>query len=236
MSVGGGPGVHGRFGIAAGGRTGSSALPVVGQVRDFAKATGRLAKTDTLDAQMLAHFAEAVRPEVRALPDSDTQELHSLTARRTRVVEMLVAEKNRLSRASRTVAPRIRAGGGCCAVVRCGWSRTTCCALFPALARNSPWRCVNSGLDGSGPHKPGQRTHAGQERRLRRTCPGAGRALCGFPGGDTAQLGDPLLLPRLLAVGKPKKLALTACMRKLLTILNSMVKTGQCWNSHSINP
>ena len=90
----------------------AASVPVVvvnpRQVRDFARATGRLAKTDTLDAQVLAHFAEAVRPEVRPLPDSDTQELHSLTARRTQVVEMLVAEKNRLNRASRTVAPRIR--------------------------------------------------------------------------------------------------------------------------------
>ena len=91
----------------------ADSLPVVvvnpRQVRDFAKATGRLAKTDVLDAQVLAHFAEAVRPEVRPLPDSDTQELHSLMARRTQVVEMLVAEKNRLGRASRAAAPRIRA-------------------------------------------------------------------------------------------------------------------------------
>ena len=91
----------------------AASLPVVvvnpRQVRDFAKATGRLAKTDLLDAQVLAHFAEAVRPEVRPLPDSDTQELHSLTARRTQVVEMLVAERNRLGRASQAVAPRIRA-------------------------------------------------------------------------------------------------------------------------------
>jgi len=91
----------------------AESLPVVvvnpRQVRDFAKATGRLAKTDVLDAQVLAHFAEAVRPQVRPLPDSDTQELHSLTARRTQVVEMLVAEKNRLGRASQAVAPRIRA-------------------------------------------------------------------------------------------------------------------------------
>ena len=88
-------------------------LPVVvvnpRQVRDFAKATGRLAKTGVLDAQVLAHFAGAVRPAIRPLPDSETQELHSLTARRTQVVEMLVAEKNRLGRASRAVAPRIRA-------------------------------------------------------------------------------------------------------------------------------
>ena len=78
----------------------AESLPVVvvkpRQVRDFAKATGRLAKTDVLDAQVIAHFAEAVRPAIRPLPDSDTQELHSLNARRTQVVEMLVAEKNRL--------------------------------------------------------------------------------------------------------------------------------------------
>ena len=79
------------------------------QVRDFAKATGLLAKTDVLDAQVLAHFAEAVGPAIRPLPDSGTRELHSLTARRTQVVEMLVAEKNRLGRAGRAVAPRIRA-------------------------------------------------------------------------------------------------------------------------------
>lgn len=79
------------------------------QVRDFAKATGRLAKTDALDAQVIAHFAEAVRPAMRPLPDSETRELHSLNARRTQVVEMLVAEKNRLGRAGQAVRPRIRA-------------------------------------------------------------------------------------------------------------------------------
>ena len=78
------------------------------QGRDFAKATGRLAKTDALDARVLAHFAEAVRPPVRPLPDADTQELHSLTTRRNQVVTMLVAEKNRLGRASRAVGPRIQ--------------------------------------------------------------------------------------------------------------------------------
>ena len=78
------------------------------QVRDFAKATGWLAKTDALDAQVLAHFAEAVRPEVRPLPDFETQELHSLTTRRYQVVAMLVAEKYRLGRANRAVRPRIQ--------------------------------------------------------------------------------------------------------------------------------
>ena len=91
----------------------AASLPVVVvnplQVRDFVKATGRLAKTDALDAQVMAHIAEAARPDIRPLPDSDTQELHSLTARRSQVVGMLVVEKNRLGRANGAVAPRIRA-------------------------------------------------------------------------------------------------------------------------------
>ena len=88
----------------------AAALPVVvvnpRQVRDFAKATGTLAKTDTLDAGVLAHFADAVRPEVRPLQDAATQALNSLTARRRQVMTMLVSEKNRLGTASGAVSPR----------------------------------------------------------------------------------------------------------------------------------
>ena len=78
----------------------SVALPVVvanpRQVRDFAKATGQLAKTDRIDADILALFAERVRPAVRALPDSEAQELDALLARRRQLLEMLGAERNRL--------------------------------------------------------------------------------------------------------------------------------------------
>ena len=91
----------------------AAALPVVvvnpRQVRDFAKATGTLAKTDTLDAGVLAHFADAVRPEVRPLKDAETQVLNSLTARRRQVMTMLVSEKNRLGTALGAVSPRIEA-------------------------------------------------------------------------------------------------------------------------------
>ena len=90
----------------------AAALPVVvvnpRQVRDFARATGKLAKTDALDAQVLAHFAEAVRPPVRPLRDEDTQELNSLTTLRNQLMTMLVAEKNRLRRASHSVRPSIQ--------------------------------------------------------------------------------------------------------------------------------
>jgi transposase len=66
------------------------------QVRDFAKATGRLAKTDRLDAEVIAHYADAIRPEVRSLPDETTRHLGELVTRRHQVVEMITAEKNRL--------------------------------------------------------------------------------------------------------------------------------------------
>ena len=79
------------------------------QVRDFAKSTGRLAKTDRLDAQVLAHFGEAVRPSMRPLRDDDTQALGAVLARRRQVVDILVAEKHRLSRAVPEVRPRIEA-------------------------------------------------------------------------------------------------------------------------------
>ncbi len=80
------------------------------QVRDFARATGKLAKTDSLDAAVLAHFGEAVRPPVRPLRDADTQVLSSLAARRHQLIAMLVSEKNRLSAAtSVTVRLRIEA-------------------------------------------------------------------------------------------------------------------------------
>ena len=91
----------------------AASLPVVvvnpRQVRDFAKVTGRLAKTDSLDAAVLAHFAEAVHPPRRPLRDAETQVLSSLVARRQQVMTMLVAERNRLSSATMAVRPSIEA-------------------------------------------------------------------------------------------------------------------------------
>ncbi len=91
----------------------TSSLPVAvvnpRQVRDFAKATGRLAKTDRIDASVLAHFAEAVRPKVRPLPDAEQRSLADLVSRRRQIIEMLVSEKNRLSRSTAPVSTDIRA-------------------------------------------------------------------------------------------------------------------------------
>ena len=129
----------------------AEAVPVVvvnpRQVRDFARATGKLAKTDSLDAAVIAHFAEVVRPPVRPLRDAETQALNSLAARRHQVMTMLVSEKNRLSSATVAVRPRAsrptlhgwrvswttwtRACGRLSARAPFGERRTTCCAVFP---------------------------------------------------------------------------------------------------------
>src|SRR3984893_15036290 len=102
----------GALGVAVLGPLGSAGLPVVAinprQARDFAKATGKLAKTDAIDAQVLAHFAEAVRPAARPLPDAATQALSALVARRRQLVEMLTAEENRRASASATIRPDIQ--------------------------------------------------------------------------------------------------------------------------------
>jgi transposase len=91
---------------------GSASLPVVAvnprQVRDFARSTGRLAKTDALDAHVLAQFAAVVRPKLRPLPDAATRELSALLARRRQLVEMRTAESNRLALAAERVRPEIR--------------------------------------------------------------------------------------------------------------------------------
>ena len=135
----------------------AEALPVVvvnpRQVRDFARATGKLAKTDALDAAVLAHFAEAIQPPVRPLRDAETQELNSLTARRQQVMTMLVSEQNRLGAATSAVRPRIAAhitwleqdlndlDQGLRQMLRQSpvWRRrTTSCAPFPAWVSNSP--------------------------------------------------------------------------------------------------
>ena len=245
----------------------AASLPVVivnpRQVRHFAKATGRLAKTDVLDAQVLAHFAEAVRPAVRTLPDSGTRELHSLTARRTQVVEMLVAEKNRLGGAIRAVAPRTR--------VHIQWLEQELedldQGLRQTLQRSPVWREQDDllrSVPGVGQQLSvalladlpelgtlGRRQIAapagvvpmnrdsGNMRGRRSVSGGRARVRAVlYMGALSATRHNPVIrsfYQRPLAAGKPKKLVLTACMRKLLTILNSMVKSGQQWNPHPLN-
>ena len=227
------------------------------QVRDFAKSTGQLAKTDRLDARILAHFGEAVRPTVRPLRDAESQVLSATLSRRRQIVEMLTAEKNRLGRAIPEVCNRIHA--------HITWLEEELKDLNAELRRtvqSSPvWREKDELLRSvpgvgqqvsitlladlpelgtlgrkqitalvgvapfsrdSGPHR-GKRSVWGGRVRVRGAL---------YMGALVAARWNPVIrefYQRLLAAGKPKKLALTACMRKLLTVLNSMAKTGRPW-------
>ena len=242
----------------------AEALPVVvvnpRQVRDFARATGTLAKTDALDAAVLAHFAEVVRPPVRPLRDAETQVLNSLAARRRQVMTMLVSEKNRLSAATTTaVRSRIEA--------HIAWLELELDDLDKNLRqtlRQSPvWRekddllrtvpgvgeqvSLNllaylpelgaldrrqiSALVGVAPFNRdsgalrGKRTVWGGRARVRAAL---------YIGALVGSRYNPVIrdfYQRLLAAGKPKKLALTACMRKLLVILNAMLKHRSSWRT-----
>ena len=232
------------------------------QVRDFAKSTGQLAKTDRLDAQVLAHFGEAVRPPMRVLPDADTHALGSVLARRRQVIDILVAEKNRLSRAASEIRPRIQA--------HITWLEDEVRELDKDLrdrVRESPlWREKDDllrSVPGVGPQvsltllaylpelgtlnrkqiaalvgvAPFNRD-SGPRRGRRSVWGGRARVRCAlYMGALVASRRNPALrefYQRLLEAGKPKKVALTACMRKLLIILNSMMRTGQRWNSNLI--
>ena len=232
------------------------------QVRDFAKATGTLAKTDTLDAGVLAHFADAVRPDVRPLQDAETQALNSLTARRCQVMTMLVSEKNRLGTASGAVSPRIEAHR---IEAHIAWLEQELSDLDKGLRqtlRRSPvWREKDDLLrtvPGVGPqlsltllaHLPELGTLDRKQiaalvgvapyNRDRGILRGK-RAVWGgrsqvravlYMGALVASRHNPAIrdfYQRLLAAGKPKKVALVASMRKLLVILNAMLNHGSPW-------
>ena len=241
----------------------AAALPVVvvnpRQVRDFAKATGTLAKTDALDAAVLAHFAEAVRPPVRHLRDAETQDLNSLAARRHQALTMLVSEKNRLGSAAVAVRPRIEA--------RIGWLKQELDDLdknLRQILRHSPiWREKDDLLQpvpGVGEqlslillaHLPELGTldrrqiaalvgvapfnrDSGTLRGKRTVWGGRARVRAAlYMGALVGSRYNPIIrefYQRLLAAGKPKKLALIACMRKLIVILNAMLKHRSYWRN-----
>jgi len=228
------------------------------QVRDFAKATGRLAKTDRLDAQVLAHFAHAVRPTPRPLPDAQTQELAALLARRQQLVQMLTAEKNRLGTSRSPVRQRVR--------VHISWLTQELAdsdRLLKDTIQDSPiWRAKDDllrGVKGIGPVAsitlmadlpelgtldrwgiaalvglaPFNRD-SGLLRGKRRVWGGRARVRAAlYMATLVATRYNPVIKAfyrRLLEAGKVKKVALTACMRKLLTILNAMLKHNRPWN------
>lgn len=245
----------------------AAALPVVvvnpRQVRDFAKATGQLAKTDALDARAVAHFAEAVRPTPRPLPDTQTEELRALVARRRQLIAMRTAEHNRLGRASGRLWADIQA--------HILWLNQRLGALdddVDTLLHASPvWRERDElyrSVPGIGPvcartlvlDLPELGTLSRQRiaalvgvapfnrdsgtLRGRRTIWGGRAAVRAtlYMSVLVAVRHNPVLkafYERLCAAGKAKKVALTACMRKLLTILNAMVKQQTPWPSQEVS-
>ena len=236
-------------------------LPVVvinpRQARDFAKATGRLAKTDRIDAQVLAHYGEAIRPSFRQLPDADTQQLRALVDRRRQLVDMMTAEQSRLNTSPSRVRDSIEA--------HLAWLQQQLASLdddLDDMLQSSPiWRerdDILQSTPGVGPVL--SRTLMSQLPELgdlnrkeiaalvgvapfnrdsgtwrgRRTIWGGRAAVRSVLYMSTlvATRHNPVIrefYERLLAAGKAKKVALIACMRKLLTILNAMVKNQQRW-------
>lgn len=239
----------------------SAGLPVAvvnpRQVRDFAKAVGRLAKTDALDAQLLAHFADAVQPEPRPLPAADQQALTAVLTRRRQVVDMLTAERNRLGTAVPPVRERVQA--------HIDWLAQELANLDgevdDAIQHSPVWReqdALLQSVPGVGPvvartllaeapelgrldRKPiatlvgvaplncdsgarrGRRRVWGGRRQVRTVL---------YMAALVASRHHPVIkafYQRLLAAGKPKKVALTACMHKLLLICNAMLAHHTPW-------
>ncbi len=240
----------------------ATGLPVVvvnpRQVRDFAKATGHFAKTDTLDAAVLAHFAAAVRPPLRPLPDVATQSLAALVTRRRQLVDMLTSERNRLSCAPKVLHTELQA--------HIRWLERRIAGLDTDLdqaIRTSPvWRAQEDllrSVPGVGPivartllaQLPELGTLSGKTiaalvgvaplnrdsglfRGRRQVWGGraAVRAVL-YMGTLAAVRFNPVLrvfYQRLRTAGKLPKVALTACMHKLLTILNALLKHQQRWD------
>lgn len=237
-------------------------LPVVvvnpRQVKGFAKALNQLAKTDSLDAALLAHFAEAVQPEPRPMPDEAAQQLSDLLTRRRQMIEMLIAEKNRLSTAAtKPVKQRI--------TYHLHFLKEEMKSLDEDLdqrIRESPiWREKDEllrSVPGVGPTlartligelpelgklnrkqiaalvgvAPFNRD-SGRMRGKRQIWGGRSRVRAVlYMAAVTAARCNPVLrrfYRSLIDAGKPAKLALVACMRKLLVVLNAILRDQQPW-------
>jgi len=242
----------------------AAGLPVVvvnpRQVRDFAKATGQLAKTDRLDADVLALFAERVRPPVRPLPDAAGHALDALLTRRRQLLEMLQAERNRLGQVFSRGTQVTKSLTAHIAYLERELKKTdtelgdqvrrspvwrekddllqsvpgigrvvsyTLLAELPELGRLS--RREIAKLVGVAPLSRDSGTLRG--RRFVHGGRASVRAAL-YMGALVATQRNALIrrfYQRLVKAGKPKKLALVACMRKLLTILNIMLRTRQPW-------
>jgi transposase len=239
------------------------ALSVVNprQVRDFAKSKGILAKTDRLDARVLAHFGAAIKPEPRALPDAQQQLLDELMLRRRQIVAGLVAEKNRLGMAhTGAVKKSLRAAIAFYERLLADVDRQ----VGEHIERSPLWRARDDLLrsfKGVGPVS--SRTligdlpelgtldrkriaalvgvapvarDSGKRKGTRTIFGGRGqvRAALYMVAITAIRTNVPIsqFYQRLRAAGKPTKVAIVACMRKILIILNAMVRNHSRWNEH----
>lgn len=257
----------GGYQALAVGMLGAAGLPVVvvnaRQVRAFAQAKGLLAKTDRIDARVLAQFAAAIRPEVRELPGAEQQELTALLARRRQLIGMLVAEKNRMGQARHR---RVRKDHQALIEVLEQHIRGCDTDLHDMLKALAIWRERDellrsvpgvgtvlsmalladlpelgklsgkqiAALVGVAPYA----RDSGPHRGVRHIAAGRGqlRAIL-YMATLAAVRSNPSIrafYARLRAAGKPAKVALTACMRKLMVILNAMVKTNSRWNDRLV--
>ena len=227
------------------------------QVRDFARALGRLAKTDKLDAAIIAAFAEAVKPEPRPLPDAERQALIDLVARRRQLVEMRAAEKIRRSQLAPALRRRLDEHLAFLDAAISELDRDT----GQALRRSSAWRAQEdllASVPGVGPvaravlaaklPELGQLSRrqiaalvglapfnrdSGQQKGKRAISGGRADVRNVLYMATVAAIRcNPVIRTfhqKLKAAGKPPKVAITACMRKLLTILNAVIKAQTPW-------
>ena len=201
----------GGFEITVAAALASAGLPLAvvnpRQIRDFARATGRLAKTDALDAQVIALFAERIRPEPRPLADADSQNLAELIARRRQVVEMIGMETNRLYQVRNARVQRML--------------RTTVNTLTAQLAELD--RDIDAPINRDSGQMRGKRTIAGGRSDVRNAL---------YMATLSAIRWNPIISQHyksLVERGRPKKVALVACMRRLLGILNAIMRTNTPW-------
>lgn len=228
------------------------------RVRQFARSTGQLAKTDKLDAKIIAQYAQAVKPEVRPLRTAQQEHLDALVTRRRQIVDTITAEKNRLSTTHPALRERLKK--------HIDWLEEELHEINDEIDKfiqqSAEWKqkaAILESVPGVGPvtvstllaelPELGTRNckqiaalvgvapvnkDSGKMRGKRRVFGGRApvrRVL--YMATLVATRVNPVIrafYERLLAAGKEKKVALTACMRKLLVILNSMIQNNQSWN------
>jgi transposase len=254
----------GGFEIVVAAALGSAGLPVAivnpAQVRAFAKAIGQRAKTDPIDADVNAHFAEATNLEPRPLPDEQTRLLADLIARRRQIIEMIGAERQR---EQRLTTPRLRKSIARLVKALEKELASLDADIDDAVRRSPAWRAKEEllvSVPGVGPviartliaelPELGQLGRkeiaalAGLAPFTRQSGQWRGKSFIGggrgavraalFMGAMVAKKHNPILkafFDRLVAAGKPKMVALIAVARKLLTILNAILRDNRPWQT-----